>query len=92
MYIRITLNNRADTAAPAMVNRMTIRSRPLVFLLRLPRRNGSRGVEAAIMAKKGQKTSLEQRKERRWIYGGLVILKSVKSTAQRRAVEEVNAA
>lgn len=54
--LRITLNKRADTAAAAIVHRMMIRSRPRVFLLVLPRRNGSRGVEAAIMAGEGMKT------------------------------------
>jgi hypothetical protein len=47
----MTLNKRADTAAAAMVNRMMIRSRPLVFLLVLPRRKGSRGVGAAMTAR-----------------------------------------
>jgi len=48
--IRMTLKSRAETAAAAMVNRMMMRSRPLMFVLLLPRRSGSRGVEAAITA------------------------------------------
>lgn len=36
--VRITLNRRAETAAPAIVKRMITRRRPLVFLLVEPLR------------------------------------------------------
>ena len=53
--IRITLNNLLDTAAAAMVQRIMIRSRPLVFLLVLTCKNGSTELVAAIMAKENKK-------------------------------------
>jgi hypothetical protein len=58
--VRITLNSRADTAAAAMVQRMITRSRPLVFLLVVPRKRGSSGlsdVATAMMA--GQQRTLQ---------------------------------
>jgi hypothetical protein len=56
LCIRMTLNKRADTAAAAMVHRMMTRRRPLVFWLVLPFRNGSSGVETAMMAEKRRET------------------------------------
>jgi hypothetical protein len=49
--IRITLKSRAETAAAAIVQRMIIRKRPLVFLLVVPRNKGSTAVAAAMTAK-----------------------------------------
>lgn len=46
----MTLNNRLDTAAAAMVNRIIIRSKPRALLPVLPSKKGSIG-EAAMMAR-----------------------------------------
>lgn len=65
LYIRITLKSRAAIAAAAIVQRMIMRSRPLVFLLVTPRKSGSTGVvaAAAMMANaKDQKKYKEKEK------------------------------
>jgi hypothetical protein len=46
----MTLKSLAETAAAAMVQRMMMRRRPLVFLLVLPRSNGSIGDSVAMVA------------------------------------------
>jgi hypothetical protein len=48
--VRMTLKSRAETAAAAIVQRMIIRRRPLVFLLVVPRNKGSTAVVAAMTA------------------------------------------
>lgn len=47
----MTLKSRAETAAAAIVHRMIMRSRPLVFLLVVPLNKGSAAVVAAMTAK-----------------------------------------
>lgn len=57
-YVLITLNNRLDTAAAAIVHRMMTRSRPRVFLLVSPFKRGSIGREAI--------TANEEKEESQW--------------------------
>ena len=47
----MTLKSRAETAAAAIVQRMIIRRRPLVFLLVVPRNRGSTAVVSVMTAK-----------------------------------------
>jgi hypothetical protein len=49
----MTLKSRAETAAAAIVHRMIMRSRPLVFLLVVPLNKGSTAVVVAAMTAKG---------------------------------------
>jgi hypothetical protein len=47
----MTLKSRAETAAAAIVHRMVMRSKPLVFLLVVPLNKGSAVATAAMTAK-----------------------------------------
>lgn len=49
MSILITLKRRLETAAAAIVHRMMMRRRPLVFMLVFPLRNGASGFVGAIV-------------------------------------------
>ena len=57
----MTLKRRAETAAPAIVTRIIIRSRPLVFLLVDPLRYVFSEVVAAIVAKYNRRRDVERR-------------------------------
>ena len=61
--VRITLKSLAETAAAAIVQRMMMRRRPLVFLLVRPRSKGSTGDSVAITATKGKTTRRRKEKE-----------------------------
>lgn len=61
-HIRITLNNRLETAAAAIVKRMTIRSKPRVFRPELPFSRTSREEDSAIVARKGAESRVRGQK------------------------------
>ena len=53
----MTLNNRAATAAPAIVQRIMMRRRALVLLLVLPRNKGCNVLTLSILAERAWQSS-----------------------------------
>jgi hypothetical protein len=86
--ILMTLNKRADTAAAAIVHNMMTRSRPLVFLLVVPRRNGSSGVSVlatAMMAGLSERRQGGEKVRKRSMVAGKLMCRHGDDTRQRES-------